>query len=138
MANGQTSQPNIQKLVAKTSLKVLHPRIRKTVRDSTGRVIERGTVFMSIIVTAQKFDTTVSNTYEGQTLPAIKGRSAVTDLAIRDGQIMALGGFQEVQMDEEVSKYHFLSNIPYLGEKFFTPTQRRYTPTEMMILLGQP
>ncbi|MEK9772458.1 MAG: secretin N-terminal domain-containing protein [Opitutae bacterium] len=135
MANGQTSQPNIQKLVAKTSLTVLHPRIRKTVRDSTGRVIERGTVFMSVIVTAQKFDTTVSNTYEGQTLPAIKGRSAVTDLAIRDGQIMALGGFQEVQMDEEVSKYNFLSNIPYLGEKFFTPTQRRYTPTEMMIFI---
>lgn len=135
MANGQTSQPNIQKITAKTSLKILHPRIRKTVRDSTGRVIERGTVFMSILVTAQKFDTTVSNTYEGQTLPALKGRSAVTDLAIRDGQIMVLGGFQEVQMDEKVSKYNFLSNIPYLGEKFFTPTQRRYTPTEMMIFI---
>lgn len=135
MANGQTSQPNIQKLIAKTSVEILHPRIRKTVRDSSGRIIERGTVFMSIIVNLQKFDTTVSNSYEGQTLPAMKGRSAMTDLAIRDGQIMALGGFQEVQMDEEVSKYNFLSKIPYLGEKLFTPTQRKYTPTEMMIFI---
>jgi len=135
MANGQTSQPNIQKITAVTSLKVFKPRIRKTVRDSDGRVIERGTVFMTIEVIAQKFDTTVSNTYEGQSLPSLKGRSAVTDLAIRDGQIMALGGFQEVQMDEKVSKYNFLSSIPYLGEKFFTPTQKRYTPTEMMIFI---
>ena len=38
-------------------------------------------------------------------------------------------------MDEEVSRYNFLSDIPYIGEKIFTPTQRRYTPTELMIFI---
>ena len=136
MSNGQTSQPNVDKLRASTELRVSNPRIRKTIRDpETGKIIERGTVFMSVTVMAEKFDTTVSNTYEGQSLPSIKGRTAVTDLAIRDGQIMVLGGFQEVQTDEEVSKYNFLSDIPYLGEKLFSPRQRKYTPTELMIFI---
>ena len=136
MSNGQTSQPNVDKLKASTELRVSNPRIRKTVRDPiTGKVLERGTVFMSVTVMAEKFDTTVSNTYEGQSLPSVKGRTAVTDLAIRDGQIMVLGGFQEVQTDEEISKYNFLSDIPYFGEKLFSPRQRKYTPTELMIFI---
>jgi len=136
MNNGQTSQPNVDKLKASTELRVSNPRIRKTVRDPiTGKILERGTVFMSVTVMAEKFDTTVSNTYEGQSLPSVKGRTAVTDLAIRDGQIMVLGGFQEVQTDEEISKYNFLSDIPYFGEKLFSPRQRKYTPTELMIFI---
>ena len=136
MSNGQTSQPNVDKLKASTELRVSNPRIRKTIRDpQTGKIIERGTVFMSVTVMAEKFDTTVSNTYEGQSLPSVKGRTAVTDLAIRDGQIMVLGGFQEVQTDEEISKYNFLSDIPYFGEKLFSPRQRKYTPTELMIFI---
>jgi len=136
MSNGQTSQPNVDKLLASTELRVSNPRIRKTVRDpETGEIIERGTVFISVTVMAEKFDTTTSNTYEGQSLPSKKGRTAVTDLAIRDGQIMVLGGFQEVQTDEEVSKYNFLSDIPYLGEKLFSPSQKKITPTELMIFI---
>ena len=135
LGNGQTSQSEIQKLRASTELRIANPRIRKTIRDENGTILERGTVFMSVTVHADKFDTTVSNTYEGQSLPSVKGRTAVTNLAIRDGQIMVLGGFQEVQIDEEVSKYNFLSDIPYLGKKLFTPTQKRYTPTELMIFI---
>ena len=136
MSNGQTSQPNVDKLLASTELRVSNPRIRKTIRDSeTGEIVERGTVFISVTVMAEKFDTTTSNTYEGQSLPSKKGRTAVTDLAIRDGQIMVLGGFQEVQTDEEQSKYNILSDIPYLGEKLFSPSQKKYTPTELMIFI---
>tara|TARA_B100002019_G_scaffold161469_1_gene139281 strand:+ start:6931 stop:9204 length:2274 start_codon:yes stop_codon:yes gene_type:complete len=136
MSNGQTSQPNVDKLLASTELRVSNPRIRKTIRDpETGEIVERGTVFISVTVMAEKFDTTTSNTYEGQSLPSKKGRTAVTDLAIRDGQIMVLGGFQEVQTDEEQSKYNILSDIPYLGEKLFSPSQKKYTPTELMIFI---
>jgi general secretion pathway protein D len=136
MSNGQTSQPNVDKLLASTELRISNPRIRKTVRDpDTGEIIERGTVFISVTVMAEKFDTTTSNTYEGQSLPSKKGRTAVTDLAIRDGQIMVLGGFQEVQTDEEVSKYNILSEIPYLGDKLFSPSQKKITPTELMIFI---
>ena len=90
---------------------------------------------MSVEVTAEKFDDTNTNTYEGQTLASIKSRRAETDLAIRDGQIMVLGGLQEVQLDSTKSRYNLLSDIPYFGEKFFTPHNERYTPTELMIFI---
>ena len=39
----------------------------------------KGTIFMSIEVSAEKFDETTANVYEGQSLPG-KTRSASTDV----------------------------------------------------------
>ena len=120
---------------AKTELAISNPRIRKTkINPETGE-LELGTVFMSVQVTAEKFDETNINTYEGQNLPSIKSRIAETDIAIRDGQIMVLGGLQEVQLDSTNSKYNLLSDIPYFGKKFFSPHNEKYTPTELMIFI---
>ena len=128
-------ESTLRDIVAKTELSISNPRIRKTkINPETGEV-ELGTVFMSVLVTAEKFDDTNTNTYEGQSLPAKKSRIAETDLAIRDGQIMVLGGLQEVQLDSTKSRYNLLSDIPYLGEKFFSPRNERYTPTELMIFI---
>ena len=128
-------ESTLRDIVAKTELAISNPRIRKTkINPETGEV-ELGTVFMSVLVTAEKFDDTNTNTYEGQSLPAKKSRIAETDLAIRDGQIMVLGGLQEVQLDSTKSRYNLLSDIPYLGEKFFSPRNERYTPTELMIFI---
>ena len=90
---------------------------------------------MSVSITAEKFDETNTNIYQDQSLPSIKTRFAETDLAIRDGQIMVLGGLQEVQLDVTESKYNLLSDIPYFGEKFFTPKNKKFTPTELMIFI---
>jgi len=126
-------ESTLRDIVAKTELAISNPRIRKTkINQETGE-LELGTVFMSVQVTAEKFDETNTNTYEGQSLPAKKSRIAETDLAIRDGQIMVLGGLQEVQLDSTDSKYNLLSDIPYFGEKFFSPRSEKYTPTELMI-----
>ena len=40
-----------------------------------------------------------------------------------------------MQYDQTTAKYNFLSNIPYLGEKFFTPKSSKYTPTELLIFI---
>jgi general secretion pathway protein D len=126
---------SLRDIVAKTELAISNPRIRKTkINPETGE-LELGTVFMSVLVTAEKFDETNTNTYEGQVIPAKKSRIAETDLAIRDGQIMVLGGLQEVQLDSTDSKYNLLSDIPYFGEKFFSPRSEKYTPTELMIFI---
>jgi general secretion pathway protein D len=126
---------SLRDIVAKTELAISNPRIRKTkINPETGE-LELGTVFMSVQVTAEKFDETNTNTYEGQVIPAKKSRIAETDLAIRDGQIMVLGGLQEVQLDSTDSKYNLLSDIPYFGEKFFSPRSEKYTPTELMIFI---
>ena len=89
---------------------IKNPRIKlrdKSVKDS------RGTIFMSVEVSAEKFDETTANVYEGQTLPGKKTRTASTDLAVNDQEIMVLGGLREIQLNKSESKYNFLSNIPY-------------------------
>ena len=90
---------------------------------------------MEVEVKAEKFDETQSNTYQGQSLPAKKIREAKSLITIRDGEIIVLGGLQEVQVDSTESKYNLLSDIPYFGEKFFRPKTIKYTPTELLIFL---
>ena len=43
---------------------------------------------MSVEVTAEKFDETHTNVYDGQEMPSIKSRYAQTNLASKDGEIM--------------------------------------------------
>ena len=129
-------EPNqLTNRTAKTELSIQNPRIRKTVRDENGKIQELGTIFMSVAITAEKFDETKTNVFEDQEIPSIKTRYAETDLAIRDRQIMVLGGLQEVQLDKSEAKYNFLSSIPYFGEKLFSPKNEKYTPTELLIFI---
>ena len=125
---------SISDRTAKTELTIQNPRIKKNSSDENGNFVP-GTVFMSVSITAEKFDETNTNIYQDQSLPSIKTRFAETDLAIRDGQIMVLGGLQEVQLDVTESKYNLLSDIPYFGEKFFSPKNKKFTPTELMIFI---
>jgi len=123
---------NLQEIEAKTEMKIKNPRIKlgdKTIKNS------RGTIFMSVEVSAEKFDETTSNVFEGQNLPGKKTRTASTDLAVNDQEIMVLGGLREIQLNKSESKYNFLSNIPYVGEKLFTPKSVKYTPTELIIFI---
>ena len=46
-----------------------------------------------------------------------------------------MGGLKEVQIDSTESKYNLLSDIPYLGKKFFSPKTVKYTPTELLIFI---
>jgi len=103
--------------------------------DENGTIISPGSIFMEVEVKAEKFDETQSNTYQGQSLPAKKIREAKSVVTVRDGEIIVLGGLQEVQVDSTESKYNLLSDIPYFGKKFFRPKTVKYTPTELLIFL---
>ena len=39
------------------------------------------------------------------------------------------------KLDRSESKFNLLSDIPYFGEKFFSPSDERYTPTELLIFI---
>ena len=122
-------------ITAKTELQIKKPKIGMPQIDENGTIISRGSIFMEVEVKAEKFDETQSNTYQGQSLPAKKIREAKSLITIRDGEIIVLGGLQEVQVDSTESKYNLLSDIPILGEKFFRPKTIKYTPTELLIFL---
>lgn len=122
-------------ITAKTELQIKKPKIGLPKMDENGTIISRGSIFMEVEVKAEKFDETQSNTYQGQSLPGKKVREAKSLVTIRDGEIIVLGGLQEVQVDSTESKYNLLSDIPYFGEKFFRPKTVKYTPTELLIFL---
>ena len=122
-------------ITAKTELQIKKPKIGMPQIDENGTIVSRGSIFMEVEVKAEKFDETQSNTYQGQSLPAKKIREAKSLITIRDGEIIVLGGLQEVQVDSTESKYNLLSDIPYFGEKFFRPKTIKYTPTELLIFL---
>ena len=54
---------------------------------------------MEVTIKAEKFDETQSNVYQGQNLPGRKRREAMSTISIMDGEILVLGGLQEVKMD---------------------------------------
>ena len=122
-------------ITAKTELQIKKPKIGLPKFDENGTMLSRGSIFMEVEVKAEKFDETQSNTYAGQSLPAKKIREAKSLVTIMDREILVLGGLQEVQVDSTESKYNFLSDIPYFGEKFFSPKTVKYTPTELLIFL---
>jgi general secretion pathway protein D len=133
--DGGTSTGQQSKITAKTSLEIKKPKIGMPQIDENGTIISPGSIFMEVEVKAEKFDETQSNTYQGQSLPAKKIREAKSVVTVRDGEIIVLGGLQEVQVDSTESKYNLLSDIPYLGKKFFRPKTVKYTPTELLIFL---
>lgn len=122
-------------ITARTELQIKKPKIGLPQYDENGTLVSRGSIFMEVEVKAEKFDETKSNTFQDQSLPAKKIREAKSLITIKDGEIIVLGGLQEVQVDSTESKYNLLSDIPYFGEKFFRPKTVKYTPTELMIFL---
>ena len=137
-------EDRILPIEAKTEMIIKDPRIKLGKNMDVNSTIEeklsdnekrRGTIFMSVEVSAEKFDEAGANVYKGQTLPGKKSRTASTDLAVNDGEIMVLGGLREIQLNQTESKYNFLSSIPVLGEKLFSPKSVKYTPTELIIFI---
>lgn len=119
---------------AKTSLEVKKPKIGEAVFDdeNDSLLVKPGSIFMEVEVKAEKFDETQVGDGE---VPPKKIRAAKTLLSVADQEIVVLGGLQEVYLSKGEAKYNFLSDIPYLGEKFFTPKNVKYTPTELLIFL---
>ena len=123
-----------EKITASTELEIKKPKIGLSVLNEQNQTVP-GSIFMEVKVKAEKFDETQANEYQGQSLPGKKVREALSHVSILDGEILVLGGLQEVQLDTTKTRYNLLSDIPYFGEKFFTPESTKYTPTELLIFL---
>ncbi len=122
-------------ITASTELEIKKPKIGlSTVDEDTNETLP-GSIFMEVTIKAEKFDETQSNVYQGQNLPGRKRREAMSTISIMDGEILVLGGLQEVKMDSSETRFNLLSDIPYFGEKFFRPKSLQYTPTELLIFL---
>lgn len=66
--------------------------------------------------------------------PIISNRSVRTELLVRDGQTVALGGLSDKQRDADQGGIPILSSIPFLGG-LFGHVSRRTTETELVIFI---
>ncbi len=66
--------------------------------------------------------------------PVISTRSVQTQLLIKNGQTVALGGLTDQQRDVTQSGIPFLSGIPWLGG-LFGRTSRQTSETELFLFL---
>lgn len=66
--------------------------------------------------------------------PVISTRSVRTQLLVRDGQTIALGGLTDRQDDRNRRGFPVLSNLPWIGG-LFGSSQRRSTETELFVFL---
>ena len=130
--NSNTGQRD--QITASTELEIKSPKIGLPGLDADGN-LKRGSIFMEVTVKAEKFDESQSNTYQGQNLPGRKVREAMSLVSVMDGEIIVLGGLQEVQLNTSEQRYNLLSDLPFFGKKFFRPKNVKYTPTELMIFL---
>jgi type II secretion system protein D len=66
--------------------------------------------------------------------PVISTRSVRTDLIVRDGQTIVLGGLTDREHDVQSEGVPFLSSIPFVGG-FFGRQSRNTTETELFVFL---
>jgi type IV pilus assembly protein PilQ len=70
----------------------------------------------------------------GGLVPSIDTRSIETQVLVRDGQTVVLGGIYETERRETVSKVPFLGDIPGLGV-LFRSTQNVTNKAELLIFV---
>jgi type IV pilus assembly protein PilQ len=67
-------------------------------------------------------------------VPAVTKREAVTELLVRDGETVVMGGIYEVTQEDDTSGIPGLQNIPLLG-RLFKHTAKTDNKTELLIFI---
>jgi len=119
---------------SETTLVLEQPRISlpKTQEDGT---FSKGSVFTKVKLITSKMDEGGSGTYNGQSVPSTQTREVTTQLSFKDGEIVALGGLQQISTTRTENQYAMLRKIPILGKTLFSPKTETYEPTELLIFM---
>ena len=71
----------------------------------------------------------------GITAPRYSVRQAKTQVMVRDGQTIMIGGLIKENVIEYEKKVPFLGDIPCIGKLWFTKTEEAKDKTELIIFL---
>ena len=131
---GQSNFSNNRDFESETTLILTEPRVSLPVLDDNGDVLP-GAVHTKLNLITSNFDDLAASTYNGQTIPATQSREVETMITIKDNQIIALGGLQQVKHSRSENQYALLRKIPVLGKSLFTPKSENYEPSELIIFI---
>jgi len=71
----------------------------------------------------------------GIVAPVFSTREATSQVMLRDGETIMLGGLIKKTVSDKVNKIPFLGDIPLIGKTFFTKTEKAVDRTELIIFL---
>lgn len=100
----------------------------------TPTISNAGNVRLKVAPEVSSLDFANGLTYEGFAIPTILARRVETDVELRPGQTLAIGGLLNNQMIEDMDKIPLLGDIPLLGF-FFRSKQIRQERTELLVLV---
>ena len=131
---GQSNFSNEKEFISETSLFLKKPKVSLPTLDEEGNKLP-GAVNTEVNLITSNFDDLAASSYNGQTVPATQSREVETLLTIKDNQIIALGGLQQVNHSRSENQYGILRKIPFLGKSLFSPRSENYEPSELLIFI---
>lgn len=102
--------------------------------DFTPTLTNTGNIRLHVAPEVSSLDFANGLTYEGFNIPSILARRVETDVELRPGQTLAIGGLMDSQILEDVDRIPILGDIPILGF-FFKSEQARQDRTELLVLV---
>ena len=115
--NSVPSPPDIKEIEVKTGLTVT-PSIIDT-RDANGNVTES---LIQMLVVPEVASLGQDDVYSGDgfqiTVPRVNTRTTTTNVVLKNGYTLVLGGLVKTQVNKEKTKTPFLGDIPGLGVLF--------------------
>ena len=97
-------------------------------------ITNSGNIRLRVAPEVSSLDFANGLTYEGFNIPSILVRRVETDVELRPGQTLAIGGLLNNTMLEEIDKIPLLGDIPILGF-FFRSKAMRQDRTELLVLV---
>ena len=100
----------------------------------TPTITNSGNVRLRVAPEVSSLDFANGLTFQGFQIPALLSRKVNTDVELRPGQTLAIGGLLDNNILKDVDKIPILGDIPILGF-FFRSTEARQDRTELLVLV---
>ena len=100
----------------------------------TPQITPDNNIIMDLTVSKDNVGDIISTGGLGGTVPSIDTRSVVTQVLVKDGQTVVLGGIYETERRETISKVPVLGDIPFVGAAFRSK-QRTNNKAELLIFV---
>ena len=102
--------------------------------EVTPQITPDNNIIMDLRVNKDNVGQVISTGGLGGTVPSIDTRAVETQVLVKDGQTVVLGGIYETEVRETINKVPFLGDIPFAGN-LFKSTQRTNDKSELLIFV---
>jgi pilus assembly protein CpaC len=134
LAGGEFPFPSIQGGQAGSGAVTIQWREFGIRLNFTPTVTNSGNIRLKVAPEVSSLDFANGLTFQGYQIPALLSRKVNTDVELRPGQTLAIGGLMDNTMLTDVQKIPLLGDIPILGF-FFRKEKERQNRTELLVLV---